>query len=230
MPDQQVFRLRWRGSSSGPHNVEQLKGMLAGGAISLMHEVEVKGRWLSLEEFLANVSKEKSESITRTDLQGTPQMRSVGDRVPPARDEQFYVARSGRQQGPYSTSVLRELAAAGFLSAEDLAWKEGMQEWMPLARIVPDFAPHSFVPDLSRDRLRFPSASFEQHPARKAKASARGNFSWQEFWETVFKVLLAAGGISILALFLWAASKGGIRVPSSNYANHPLIIMKRGRR
>ena len=229
MPDQQVFRLRWCGRVSGPHRVEQLKEMLARNDVSLMHEVEVKDHWLSLEDFLANTANEKSQKIIPFNTKRAPQTHSISDRVPPAREERFYVVQSGRQQGPYAPNVLRELVAAGFVSAEDLAWKEGLQDWVPLARLVPDLAAPSFAA-ISRGQSQFHHSPFKHDPAQKIKGPSRSSFRWQEFWDAVLKVLLAAGGISILVLFLWAASKGGVRVPSSDDANHPLIIMKRGRR
>jgi len=204
--------------------------MLAANDISLMHEVEVKDRWLSLEEFLANAANDKPEQITPSSPKRASQTHSISDSFSPPREERFYVVQSGRQQGPYAPNVLRELAAVGFLSADDLAWKEGLKDWMPLARLVPDLATPSLAPGLSRDQAQFHYSPFGHDPAQKITRPARSNFKWQEFWETVLKALLAAGGISILVLFLWAASKGGVRVPSSDHANHPLIIMKRGRR
>ena len=230
MPDQQVFRLRWRGRVSGPHSLEQLKGMLARNDVSLMHEVQVKQLWLPLEEFLATTANEKSGKLSVSNPSGASQTQSVGDKLPSPRAERFYVVQSGQQQGPYPLNVLIELAAAGFLSADDLAWKEGLQDWMPLARLVPDLANPSLAPGLSMDQARLHHSPSGNYPPQKITWPARSNFRWQEFWEAVLKVLLAAGGISILVLFLWAASKGGVRAPGSDHANHPLIIMKRGRR
>jgi len=194
-----------------------------------MHEVEAKNRWLSLEEFLANAANERSEKITPSIPKRASQTHSISDRVPPPREERLYVVQSGRQQGPYAPNVLRELAAAGFLSAHDLAWKEGLQDWMPLSRLVPDLVTPSFA-GISGYQARSHRSSFGYDSAQKITGPARSNFRWQEFWEAVLKVLLAAGGISILVLFLLAASKGGVRVPSADHVNHPLIIMKRGRR
>ena len=229
MADQQVFRLRWRGCVSGPHSVEQLKTMLARNDISLLHEVEAENRWVSLEEFLATAANENAQNITPSIPKRRHHAHGISDTIPPPQEDQFYVLQSGRQQGPYAPDVLRELATAGFLSTDDLAWKEGVQDWMPLSRLVPDLAVPSFA-DMSRGQAQFRHSKFEPDPAQKVQGPTRSNFRWQEFWEAVFKVLLATGGISVLVLFLWAASKGGVRVPSSDHAKHPLIIMKRGRR
>jgi hypothetical protein len=163
MADQQVFRLRWRGCVSGP-SVEQLNTMLTRKNISLMHELEARHRWVSLEEFLATAANKKSQKMTPSIPNRRPYTRGIIDR-------------------------------------------------MPLARMVPDLAVPSFS-DMSRGQAQ----------------PRHSQFGWQEFSEAVFKVLLVAGGISILILFLWAASKGGVRVPTSDHANHPLIIIKRGQR
>lgn len=50
----------------------------------------------------------------------------------------WYVAREGKnqQEGPFSLETLKEQAASGNLSPDDLAWREGLAGWAP-ARDVP---------------------------------------------------------------------------------------------
>lgn len=57
--------------------------------------------------------------------------------VPPAPpvSAEFMVARDGQQYGPYSKALLRQYLKDGNVSAEDLAWTQGMDEWMPLGAI-----------------------------------------------------------------------------------------------
>lgn len=47
----------------------------------------------------------------------------------------WYYARDNQQMGPVSSADLKRLAAAGQLSADDLIWREGMEEWAPASRV-----------------------------------------------------------------------------------------------
>ena len=46
----------------------------------------------------------------------------------------YHYSRDGQSFGPVPVEQLRELAAKGQLSANDLVWKEGMAEWVPAGR------------------------------------------------------------------------------------------------
>ncbi|HEX4141409.1 MAG TPA: GYF domain-containing protein [Candidatus Methylacidiphilales bacterium] len=48
---------------------------------------------------------------------------------------QIYIHRDGQQLGPYSIGQVRDYLAAGDLVAGDLAWHEGISDWVPLAQI-----------------------------------------------------------------------------------------------
>jgi membrane protease subunit (stomatin/prohibitin family) len=52
----------------------------------------------------------------------------------------FYVAIEGKQNGPFDTEQLKQLAAAGNLNAQTLVWKTGMAAWTA-ASSVPELAP-----------------------------------------------------------------------------------------
>ena len=136
---------------SGPHDLEQLRAMLGRGEISLMHEALVDGRWVSVEELIEQrqkptavakptVAAQGSASLTPVDfIAGGPTSPQPPQRPPPPPAEDlFHVAKGGQQQGPYTKSVIRQLVAGGVLSSDDLAWKEGMPEWMPLGRMMAD--------------------------------------------------------------------------------------------
>ena len=40
----------------------------------------------------------------------------------------WYLARAGKQSGPYTVEQLRHLAAGGAMTATDLIWKQGMSK------------------------------------------------------------------------------------------------------
>lgn len=162
MAKQESFEIRWRGVVSGPHDLEQLQAMLGRGEISLMHEALVDGRWVSVEELIQQrqkpaavakptVATHGSASRTSVDFIAggptapRPPQRPAGPPPPPAEDL-YHVAKGGQQQGPYTKGVIRQLVAGGVLSPDDLAWKEGMPEWMQINRLIPDVTRASFVP------------------------------------------------------------------------------------
>ena len=47
----------------------------------------------------------------------------------------WYYERGGQRLGPVSPENLRELAASGRLRASDLVWKQGLETWVPAARV-----------------------------------------------------------------------------------------------
>ncbi len=53
---------------------------------------------------------------------------------------QWFYTHDSEQQGPVSAAELKELAARGKLSRQDLVWAEGMSEWKPAGRMKGLFA------------------------------------------------------------------------------------------
>jgi len=49
---------------------------------------------------------------------------------------QHFIARDGKQYGPYSLEQLRQLAKNGKLANGDLAWREGMTAWAPVEHVL----------------------------------------------------------------------------------------------
>jgi hypothetical protein len=49
----------------------------------------------------------------------------------------YHYSVNGQQMGPVTEEQLRQMVAAGTLSAESLVWKEGMAEWQPVATVLP---------------------------------------------------------------------------------------------
>ena len=62
----------------------------------------------------------------------------------PPEMEAYYVARSGgERKGPMALTALRDLVHAGELTARDLAWREGMADWIAIGKL-PELAGASF--------------------------------------------------------------------------------------
>jgi hypothetical protein len=53
----------------------------------------------------------------------------------------YWVARGGQQQGPFSIADVQRMLAQGALSPNDLAWQEGMPQWLPISQVIPAAAP-----------------------------------------------------------------------------------------
>jgi hypothetical protein len=44
---------------------------------------------------------------------------------------EWFMRKNGEEDGPFSSQQLKQMAGNGLLAAEDLVWKEGMDEWRP---------------------------------------------------------------------------------------------------
>ena len=49
----------------------------------------------------------------------------------------IYVFKDGEQKGPFEADVLQACLKGGVFVDSDLAWKEGMAEWIPLSEFIP---------------------------------------------------------------------------------------------
>ncbi len=47
-----AFRLRWKGAVTGPFPLARVQELLRAGEISLLHNIEVDGRWMTLRDYL----------------------------------------------------------------------------------------------------------------------------------------------------------------------------------
>jgi hypothetical protein len=45
----------------------------------------------------------------------------------------IYVLKNGEQQGPYDAASINSLLRSGVLAPDQLAWHEGLDEWIPLS-------------------------------------------------------------------------------------------------
>ncbi|HEX5790983.1 MAG TPA: GYF domain-containing protein [Luteolibacter sp.] len=48
----------------------------------------------------------------------------------------WHYSKEGRQLGPVSSEELRSMIAAGTVLGTDLAWREGLADWMPVSKIA----------------------------------------------------------------------------------------------
>jgi GYF domain 2/Short C-terminal domain/Domain of unknown function (DUF4429) len=50
----------------------------------------------------------------------------------------FYISRDGSEQGPFTENELRSKVQAGDVSNHDLAWTDGLTEWVILSELLPE--------------------------------------------------------------------------------------------
>lgn len=96
----------------------------------------------------------------------------------------WYYAKNGTQHGPVAEDELRAKLTTGEISQIDMVWREGMTDWLPVAKI-----PELSIP--SAATLREPSqASPYQPPSVQQPSSSPGihipNYLWQSIVVTVF--------------------------------------------
>lgn len=60
--------------------------------------------------------------------------------MPPIPTVLYYLAINGAQQGPYNIEQIKALISANKITADTLAWKEGMSNWSALSSI-PEIQP-----------------------------------------------------------------------------------------
>ena len=49
----------------------------------------------------------------------------------------IFIAKNGQQQGPYSSEDIQQAISTGQISPSDLAWKEGMPDWVSVSTLIP---------------------------------------------------------------------------------------------
>lgn len=97
---------------------------------------------------------------------------------------QWYYSKNGTQLGPVAESELRAKLAAGEISQIDMVWRDGMTDWLPVAKI-----PELSIPPAAT--LRAPAqASPYQPPAVQQASYSPGinipNYLWQSIVVTIF--------------------------------------------
>jgi hypothetical protein len=58
------FRLRWKGTISGPFTLGKISEMLRSGEISLIHNIEVDGSWITLRQYFRMIGNGTAYPIT----------------------------------------------------------------------------------------------------------------------------------------------------------------------
>lgn len=86
-------------------------------------------------------------------------------------DEPWLIDRNGQRFGPYTVQQLAEYALQGSILQTDLAWRNGMQSWLPVDAAIPTLTfsnakPHSDVASIA--------ALMKQSPPQKRRSRSGG--------------------------------------------------------
>lgn len=125
---------------------------------------------------------------------------------------QWYYDKNGQQLGPVPTNQLQSLIQSGQLRGNDLVWREGMTDWMPLgsipelAQLLPPapIAPAGRQPppareddeyeDSPRRRRRSPDDDYadDDDRPRKRRRVSSGQLTWldEQFRNTSWVLLI----------------------------------------
>ena len=114
----------------GPVSPEQLKQLAASGQLQPSDLVwkEGMGQWVEGRKIKGLFSAPAAPNP-----QSPPNVPQAG-----AVPQQWYYVKNGQRQGPVSTDQIKQLLASGQLQPSDLAWKEGMSQWVA-AQAVGEF-------------------------------------------------------------------------------------------
>jgi len=67
-----AFRLRWKGAVTGPFPLARVQELLRAGEISLLHNIEVDGGWMTLRDYLRGAGLTRLASPSAEGTPGEP--------------------------------------------------------------------------------------------------------------------------------------------------------------
>ena len=163
----------------GPISAEQLKQLATSGQLQPSDLVwkEGMGQWVEGRKI-----KGLFPAPVTPSPQSPPNIPQAG-----AVPQQWYYVKNGQRQGPASTDQIKQLLASGQLQPSDLAWKEGMSQWVAAGTIT----------ELSQAQAKSSPQLPPSVPAVPSSPSAPGTTAAPALWNPQ-----AAGLWSVL--FTWA--------------------------
>jgi len=74
---------------------------------------------------------------------------------------EFYLAKDGKQTGPFSEEQVKSMLGSGLLTGSELCWHEGLPNWAPLFQVLPGVPA---APPLSPASFPLSESHSGQHP------------------------------------------------------------------
>jgi hypothetical protein len=115
----------------------------------------------------------------------------------------IYILQNGEQAGPYTRDQLQQFLAAGQVQGTDLAWREGLAEWVPLASIVPVLAGKPSPAPVERPA---PSAPTQPIRAEEPEPKSTSSRTWLKIIGALAVAAVLFLGATIAVIF-WQGSK-----------------------
>ena len=81
-------------------------------------------------------------------------------------DMEIYIGRDGKQRGPFSLGQVKRFLAQGKVKPTDVAWHEGLADWVPVEEITGAGAPLSRVAPTVSEKETRPRRRIDQHLQR----------------------------------------------------------------
>lgn len=107
---------------------------------------------------------------------------------------QIYVNKNGQQLGPFDESKVLEMLRNGQLSANDLGFKQGQQQWQKLGELFPNASPAWTPPIVPNNPPNFQQNNqFQPTPAQPTPAKSGSS-------KGLIFGLLGCGGLLVLGL------------------------------
>jgi hypothetical protein len=138
-----VYYVRVRGKIHGPFDVERLKKLHARGQFSRAHEVsQDKRSWQpagTLQELFASPETHSAQVGDNVFLPRNTDDEGLGTHPSgPPETAKWYYSVGDERHGPVSLMDLRQLVLNGQVTPHDLVWKDGLDDWVPIAN-QPEF-------------------------------------------------------------------------------------------
>ena len=125
--------IRVRGLVNGPYDLQRLRGLVARGKLSRIHEVSPDGQtWAPATSVYGLFDAQGSGGAAGAGDMGGGGFDTGADTYDPQPvADDWYYAANGAQSGPVSSDELRSMVQSGQLSPETLVWRSGLSAWSP---------------------------------------------------------------------------------------------------
>ena len=126
----------------------------------------------------------------------------------------WFYAKNGAQQGPLSTDEIKSRMAMGEIGPDDLAWCEGMSDWLPVGQI-PELKAAPAAPAPLESAPMPPVASSSPSPYQSPAAAhsmqvAPGQMIPSYLWQSIVVTILCCWPVGIPAI-VYAAKVEGLK-------------------
>ena len=112
-------------------NIANVFGTQRVGAKRISQTVKEEGKPIEKSVDIGKVGKIISDTVGNA----ISDLKKSKTTPPPLPISKFYVAVSGKEEGPFDLETLHIMAQEGKITKESLVWKEGMKQWKPASGI-----------------------------------------------------------------------------------------------